>query len=109
MAPTPPPAAPVAKEGDTRGGAEAISEAFIGLVADVTNTPHGVLTSTNAVNKLHEFGVAEPIVSRVRDVMQTCDDARYGATNGSMSDLPTKAAGVLDDLVRAMKGQRLLS
>jgi hypothetical protein len=99
----------VAKEGDTRGGAEAISEAFIGLVADVTNTPHGVLTSTNAVNKLHEFGVAEPIVSRVRDVMQTCDDARYGATNGSMSDLPTKAAGVLDDLVRAMKGQRLLS
>jgi hypothetical protein len=99
----------VAKEGDARGGAEAISEAFIGLVADVTNTPHGVLTSTNTVNKLHELGVAEPIVSRVRDVMQTCDDARYGATNGSMSDLPTKAAGVLDDLVRAMKGQRLLS
>ena len=99
----------VANSGDAKGGAEAISEALIGLVADVTNTPHGVLTSTNAVNKLRELGLAEPIVSRVRDLMQTCDDARYGATGTSMSELPAVATGVLDELVRAMKGQRLLS
>lgn len=95
--------------GDSRGGAEAIGAALIGLVADVTNTPHGVLTSTNAVNKLRELGIAEETVTRVRDVMQSCDDARYGATGGSTSELSAKAASVLDDLVRAMKGQRLLS
>ncbi|MBI2477310.1 MAG: BatD family protein [Planctomycetia bacterium] len=99
----------VATGGDARSGAEAISEALIGLVADATNTPHSVLTSTNAISKLVELGIAEPIVSRMRDVMQTCDAARYGATGSSMSELPTAAAGALDDLVRAMKGQRLLS
>jgi hypothetical protein len=99
----------VAKEGDSRGGAEAISEALIGLVADATNTPHGVLTSTNAIQKLQELGIAEETVTRVREVMQTCDDARYGATGDSMSELPTRPAVAIDDLVRAMKGQRLLS
>ena len=60
-------------------------------------------------NLARELGLAEPIVSRVRDLMQTCDDARYGATGTSMSELPAVATGVLDELVRAMKGQRLLS
>ncbi|MDA1048875.1 MAG: BatD family protein [Planctomycetota bacterium] len=97
-----------AKVGDSRNGAEAISEALIGLVADATNTPHGILTSTNAVNKLRELGITDEIVAQVRDVMQSCDDARYGATSDALQDLPSKAARVLDDLVRAMKGQRLL-
>ncbi len=97
------------QQGDTRGGAEAISEALIGLVADATNTPHGVLTSTNAVNKLCELRIADETVTAVRKVMQTCDDARYGAASASMAELPVKATGVLDDLIRAMKTQRLLS
>jgi hypothetical protein len=97
------------ESGNSRSGVEAIGEALIGLVADATDTPHGVLTSTNAVSKLDELGIGEEIVARVRDVMQSCDDAKYGAASGSMADLPSKAAGVLDDLVRAMKGQRLLS
>lgn len=93
----------------SRNGAEAISEALIGLVADATDTPHGVLTSTNAVSKLRELGVADEMVVRVRDVMQSCDDARYGAASDALADLPSQAASVLEDLVRAMKGQRLLS
>jgi|CXWL01.1.fsa_nt_gi hypothetical protein len=98
-----------AKQGDSRNGAEAIGAALIGLVADATNTPHGVLTSTDAVSKLCELGISEPVVARVREVMQSCDDARYGAARGAVADLKTKAERVLDDLVRAMKGQRLLS
>lgn len=97
------------KQGDARGGAEAISAALVGLVADATNAPHGVLTSTNATDKLREIGIADETIARVRDIMQTCDDARYGATGGAMSDLPSKATDALDDLIRAMKGQRLLS
>ena len=95
--------------GNSRSGAEAIGEALIGLVADATNTPHGVLTSTNAISKLREVEIGEEIVARVRDVMQSCDDARYGAASGSLADLPSKARSALDDLVRAMKGQRLFS
>jgi hypothetical protein len=97
------------ESGNLRSGVEAIGEALIGLVADATNTPHGVLTSANAVSKLKELGIGEAIVTRVSDVMQTCDDARYGAASGSMKDLPSKSRSVLDELVRVMKGQRLLS
>ena len=68
-----------------------------------------MLTSTNAVNKLCELRIADETVTAVRKVMQTCDDARYGAASAAMAELPTKAASVLDDLIRAMKAQRLLS
>ncbi|MCA9119293.1 MAG: BatD family protein [Planctomycetaceae bacterium] len=99
----------LAEEGDTRRGAEAISEALIGLVADATNTPYGVLTSTDAARRLRELKIADETVRRVQEVMQTCDDARYGAAGEAMKELPNLAEAVLEDLIRAMKKQRLLS
>ncbi|MBC8353632.1 MAG: BatD family protein [Planctomycetes bacterium] len=97
------------ESGDPKDGAEGISEALIGLVADATDTSHGVLTSTNAVNKLRELKIDEDLLERFGEVMQSCDDARYGAVGSAMSELPSKSLHVLDDLARAMKGQRLLS
>ena len=94
---------------NSKNGAEGISESLIGLVADATDTPHGVLTSTNAVNKLRELHIAEDLVERVAEVMQACDDARYGAVGGSLTELPDQATSLLDDLASAMKAQRLLS
>ncbi|MEX0818168.1 MAG: BatD family protein [Pirellulaceae bacterium] len=93
----------------SRSGVEGISAALIGLVADATNTPPGVLTSTDAVTKIRELGLPEEIIGHVREVMQLCDDARYGATGNEVQDLPKRAATVLEELVRAMRGQRLLS
>ncbi|MEO8498335.1 MAG: BatD family protein, partial [Planctomycetota bacterium] len=77
------------KNGNSRSGVDAIAEALIGLVADATDTPHGVLTSTNAIERLHELGIAEPVVTRAREVMQACDDARYGAASDATADLPS--------------------
>ncbi|MFP8870816.1 MAG: BatD family protein, partial [Myxococcota bacterium] len=95
--------------GNVREGVEGIGGSFVELVAATTDATHGVLTSTDTVDRLRELKVDAAIVTRVDEVMQACDHARYGAADGSLDGLPERAANILIDLVRALKDRRLLS
>lgn len=96
-------------DGSLRDGAEAVSAALLGLVADVTDTPHGVLTTADAISKLRELEINDEVVAQVQRVMQSCDDARYGASGDTVQGLSESAKLAFDSLAQAMKGQRLLS
>ncbi len=95
--------------GQIRTGIEQLSSALIGLLAAASDRPDGSLTSADAISTASELGCGASLVARLRDVLQACDDARYGASSGSLAELTQKAARVLDELVRELRQQRRLS
>jgi len=85
-----------------RGGAEGVRGAFCGLVADYANQAEAGMTPRDATSNLRKLGVPEPLLQRLQQVLDACDDARYGGTSNVMPPKDTLDR-LLEDLIAAVK------
>lgn len=91
------------------GGIEEVSAAMLDFVADACGIESQGLTSQDAIVQLREVGVDAQVIDQFAKVMQTCDGARYGAGSEAASDAIQSTRACLDDLLRDLKGRKLLS
>ena len=86
-------------------GADLVQSSLVGLVADVTDLPEAGMTPRDVDSRLAELGVEDDLRRRVVGLLETCDAARYGATQRS-GQLGRDARTVLDEVIVAMKAGR---
>jgi hypothetical protein len=95
--------------GRTRSGAELVSTALTGIVADAVDSADAGLTPNESGLALEQLGVETPLIQHFLNVLQTCDDARYAGEATSLAGLADEAEQTLDDLIRTLKSKKLLS
>ena len=91
--------------GRARAGADGIEDALVGLVADVVDIAEAGLTPKDVCAQLDSLGVAEDLVGRVANLLETCDAARYGSA-GRTEGLSSRAEQVLDEVIRSLKAKK---
>lgn len=88
-------------------GFSAVGRALTGFVADRLRLPAAGMTSTEALAALREGGVSEETQESVREILETCEAASYGAPAGDIrpAELVDRASRLLENLQRELKGR----
>jgi len=89
-----------------REGADHVQSALTGLVADMLDLPEAGLTPRDVERKLQDHGVEADLAGRVHAVLETCDAARYGASDATVDNLAHEAEALLQPLSRQLKSRR---
>jgi hypothetical protein len=88
--------------------ADQLSQTFVGLVADTSNSEESGLTSAEAIARLGEFQVGEELVERCRTLLDRCDAIRYGAAAGDLGELVDQAHELAESLIQTLRKQKRL-
>jgi tetratricopeptide (TPR) repeat protein len=80
--------------------ADAIATALCGYVADCVQAPDRSLTSREAIAELERRDLPEPMVARFRDLVATCERARFGGGSLDAPRLAREAAECIAELHR---------
>lgn len=93
------------KANDNNAFYEAIHKAMLGYVSDKLRIPMSDLSLDNVCQTLRQHNVSEETISQTRDILETCEFARYApAQDSSARDtLYTKASDCLDKLEDEIK------
>jgi len=89
-----------------REGADHVQSALTGLVADMLDLPEAGLTPRDVERKLQDHGVEADLAGRVHAVLETCDAARYGASDAAVDNLAHETETLLQPLFRQLKSRR---
>jgi hypothetical protein len=89
-----------------REAADALQAALAGLVADVADLPQAGLTPKDVVRQMETFALDAGLVARVRELLETCDAARYGVSTVAPPDLAAQTERVLEELIAALRRER---
>ncbi|MFK7822453.1 MAG: BatD family protein [Planctomycetaceae bacterium] len=82
-------------------GITAIREAVNSIVAAVSDSADGGLTSEEAVSRLSASGIDQPTIARTSELLKTLDAARYGGLSESTEDLQSRVKSVIGDLIKS--------
>jgi hypothetical protein len=88
-----------------RYAADHVQSAIVGLVADVADLAEAGLTPKEVGTELENLGVADGLVRRTADLLETCDAARYGTALGA-DGLGHEARQVVDELTKSLKANK---
>ena len=93
------------ESGRTREGVDLVQASLAGLLADVADLPEAGLTPKEVCAELHSAGVEQELVDRVGSLLETCDAARYGASNQA-EGLGHQAQQLLGEVIRSLKANK---
>lgn len=98
-------AARALKENDNNAFYEAIHKAMLGYVSDKLRIPMADLSLDNVCQTLRQHNVSEDTIAQTRDILETCEFARYAPSQDSSArdTLYTKASDTLDHLEDEIK------
>ncbi|MDG1897426.1 MAG: BatD family protein [Fuerstiella sp.] len=82
---------------------DAMNHAVTGLIADFNRISDAGMTSQDAATRLQATGVDLSLQNRTTDFLDTCDAARYGATDNSTSELLQECRLLVSDLGRELE------
>ena len=84
---------------------EAIHKAILGYVGDKLRIPLSELSQDNISDTLRQHAVSESTLQSVRDVLETCQFARYAPSTDSaaMDELYRKTSQTIDSLESEIK------
>ena len=82
---------------------DAMNDAVTGLIADFNRVSEVGMTSQDAATWLQAIGTDTGLQNRTTDFLNTCDAARYGATEKSTSELLKECGLLIDDLGRELE------
>ena len=77
---------------------DAMNHAVTGLIADFSRVSEAGMTSHDAATRLQAIGTDVSLQNRTTDFLETCDAARYGATEKSTSELLIECELLIGDL-----------
>ena len=82
-----------------------IARALLGLLADRTNRPAAGMTPMDAANLLEEREAPEELRQSVSTLLETCEQARYGAPVGkeNLAEEVSRAKGLIDQLEKTLR------
>jgi hypothetical protein len=89
--------------------ADGLSGALTGLIADAAALEEQGMTSGDVVRHARELSLPAPLVTRLNEVLEHCDAARYGAWQKSLDALHDEASGLIEELVRELRNRKLVS
>ncbi len=89
--------------GNAAAGGAAVRQALTGLIADYANVPAAGLTPRDAADRLAALGVTAACSTRVEQLLEACDAARYGAAMADLAPLHSEASTLLDQLIAELK------
>jgi hypothetical protein len=82
---------------------DAMNLAVTGLIADFNRVSSAGMTSRDAAARLHAVGADASMQDRTAAFLDTCDAARYGATEKGTSDLLIDCRRLVNDLGRELE------
>jgi oxygen tolerance protein BatD len=91
--------------GQSGQGVDLIQDAFVHLIADVTDLPEAGLTPKDIRAQLNALEVEDALMDHVGSVLDRCDASRYGTSVQDQS-LIDEAQQTLDALIQALKAQK---
>ena len=94
------------KTGRARDGADGVRAAMVGLVADLADLPGAGLTPRDVEKQLRALGVEDDLVRRLHAVLDTCEAARYGASEAAVGGLGRDAEKLLKPLSKSLKAKK---
>jgi hypothetical protein len=95
-------------ENSTTTQADALSNALVGLVADVTGVEEQGMTSADAADRLRALNVEVQLVDRYQALLSECDAIRYGSGTGTFDRLLESATGIVDELTATLRRMKYL-
>jgi hypothetical protein len=84
-------------------GAESLEEAFLGLVADWTNSPAAGMTAAEACRLLESMEIPADVVGNARDCLDQCEALRFGGSSQAVETLRRAAEPALERLIKALR------
>ncbi len=90
-------------DSDAKTTLAAINGAVAGLIADFTGKSQAGMTPVDAVSHLAKVGIDEDLQQQVRQFMDQCDAARYGANEKSPAELKQTCQQLIDQLGAALE------
>ena len=82
---------------------DAMNLAVTGLISDFSRVSDAGMTSRDATARLHAIGANTSLQDRTTVFLDTCDAARYGATEKGTSDLLNECRLLVEDLARELE------
>jgi hypothetical protein len=91
-----------------REAAEQLRAAVVGLVADAADLSEAGLTARDVRRQFESWELDPDLIARVERLLDTCDAARYGATDGAIDALADSSPGLLETLLANLKAKKRL-
>ena len=91
-----------AKENRDSEAFQAVYRTLTGFIADRAQVPSAGLTATEAIELLEKRGVSDDERNAIRELLDTCEQARYGAAGGKSTE---DAAREADSHLRILEKQ----
>ena len=91
-----------AKENRDSEAFQAVYRTLTGFIADRAQVPSAGLTATEAIELLEKRGVSDDERNAIRELLDTCEQARYGAAGGKSTE---EAAREADSHLRILEKQ----
>ena len=87
---------------------DGISQAFVGLVADASDSAETGLTSAGSIERLRDMQIDDGLVSRCGALLEQCDAIRYGAAPGALNEIVDQAQDLAESLIGELRKRKHL-
>jgi hypothetical protein len=89
--------------GRVNDGAERTLNALLDYVANMLGLTAAGLTAAETCRQLERVGVESSLVGRLRELLETCEGVRYGASAAVSREVGSEAVSLLRELAAALK------